>query len=207
MEKKQGRKNLKKMAASLSALGAGALLGSGTGQAAVIYSGVLNTDVGFNIPAGAVPLYFSGFLGPDNSHFTFVTSTFFRKNSNNATTGRRVSAYACGCFNFATSGGLMKLFQAGAKWNTQSFSTFSSAGIGARAWGSHHFTVSSNPYSITTHHAFGLGSFTDQYALFQFSTFADGDFYGWIHLSFSIHHSRIHHRRFTRDDSPKDAPA
>src|SRR6266568_2287879 len=90
MARREGRKNLKQMVASLSALGAGALLSAGSAQAEVVFSGPLNVDVGFG-PNG-VPIYNSGPLGPISSDFSFIRFSYSTGGQNY----RGIIGAACG---------------------------------------------------------------------------------------------------------------
>jgi hypothetical protein len=173
------RKNYKKMAASLSALGAGALLGAATADAGVVYSGPVDQVVGFG--PGTVSLYSSGPFGPSSTHFTFYAFSSYFKSFNN----RGVVASACGCLGFLTSSGFLKMFDKGAVWPAGSAYSSSNYGrIAQRIWGTFP-TGGSSPIYKTTHFAGGLASFNDKYALFAFGTGPD-TLYGWIHLSLSV---------------------
>ena len=178
------RKSYRKMAASLSALGAGALLAGGTAEAGVIYSGPLNVDVGF--APGAVDHFNSGPLGPFSDTFSFLRIGY--KGSN----VRAIIGTGCGCVAFATqtlthlgfsARSFLKLFNAGAKWSTQVTGThyYPFVKVGARLWGS--TTRSGTPYTV--HSTQGVGPFSDKYALFVIGSGPD-TLYGWLHLSFSI---------------------
>ena len=178
------RKSYRKMAASLSALGAGALLAGGTAEAGIIYSGPLNVDVGF--ASGAVDHYNSGPLGPFGDSFSFSRFVYSGGNV------RGIRDCGCGAVAFATqtitqlgrsSRSFLKLFNAGAKWSTQVTGThfYPFVKVGARLWGS--TTRNGTPYSV--HSTQGVGSFTDKYALFAIGSGPD-TLYGWLHLSFSI---------------------
>src|SRR5215471_12222992 len=94
------RKNLKKKIASLSALGAGALVfGAEEADATAIYSGPIDVHVGYG--ADGIAYYQSPGLGPDGASFDFFRTSAppsFRYR------GQAVVALACGCLNFATDG-------------------------------------------------------------------------------------------------------
>jgi hypothetical protein len=179
----RGRKNLKKMAASLSALGAGALVATGTAEAGILYySPQLNIDIGFagglstilNAPTAISPNFLFVATG------THSTSAYRQRNAVG------IFAVACGCFSsaFATSFGLLKLFPASAKWTQSAFSSWYYGGIGRRNWRSS--TGGSPSYNrVTAHSVYGHKPFTDKYALFQFFDGPD-TYYGWIQLSFSV---------------------
>uniref|UniRef100_Q027P8 PEP-CTERM protein-sorting domain-containing protein n=1 Tax=Solibacter usitatus (strain Ellin6076) TaxID=234267 RepID=Q027P8_SOLUE len=179
------RKSYRKMAASLSALGAGALLAGGSAEASIIYSGPVNVDVGF--APGAVDHYNSGPLGPFSATFSFLKSTY--KGSNI----RSIIGTGCGCVNFATQTlqqlgfsrrSFLKLFDAGAKWSTQVTGThyYPFVYVGTRLWGS---TIRGSGTPYTVHSTAGVGPFSDKYALFRIGEGSD-TLYGWLHLSFSI---------------------
>src|SRR5215831_15374792 len=101
------RKNLKKKIASLSALGAGALVfGAKEADATAVYSGPINVHVGYG--TSGIDHYQSPGLGPGGATFYFfrtATATSF------PFPVRSVVASACGCLNFATNGHfLLRLF-------------------------------------------------------------------------------------------------
>jgi hypothetical protein len=172
------RKHLKKKIASLSALGAGALVfGATEADAAVIYSGPINAHVGYG--PGGTDFYQSPGLGPAGATFYFFRTT---APASFPYRGRAIVASACGCLNFGTNGSVLRLFGLGAVW-TPLMTAYSSALVGARRWGSFPGSGSSGPVQLAT--AFGNASFNDKYSLFRFD---DGptSYYGWIHLSFSI---------------------
>src|SRR5215212_6750950 len=75
LRKSLTNKSLKRKIASLSALGAGALVaGAGTAEASIIYSGPINVHVGYS--PGGTGAYFSPYLGTGSAAFTFFrTST------------------------------------------------------------------------------------------------------------------------------------
>ena len=179
------RKSYRRMAASLSALGAGALLVGGTAEAGVIYSGPLNVDVGFG--PGAVDHYTLGPLGPSSDAFSFFRTGY-------GPNFRSIVGLGCpwGAVAFATqtlthlgfsARSFLKLFNAGAKWSTQVTGThyYPFVKVGARLWGS--TTRSGTPYTV--HSTQGVGPFSDKYALFAIGSGPD-TLYGWLHLSFSI---------------------
>jgi hypothetical protein len=181
------RKSYKKMAVSLSALGAGALLAGGTAEAGIIYSGPISADVGYAL--GAVDHYNSGPLGPFGDTFSFQRIGTSYKGANL----RAIIGTGCGCVAFATQTlmhlgfsyrSFLKLFNAGAKWSTQVTGThyFPRVKVGARLWGS---TSRSGGTPYTIHSTQGVGPFADKYALFAIGTGPD-TLYGWLHLSFSI---------------------
>jgi hypothetical protein len=181
VQQRKTRKNYKKMAASLSALGAGALLGTATAEAGIVYSGPVNQVVGFG--PGMTSFYDSGLFGPSSTHFSFFT---FATNAYGINQ-RGILGSACGCFGFITSVGFLKTFDKGALWPVGgTYSSSSFAPVARRVW----FTNSSSggassPVPATAHYLDGLKSFDDKYALFAFSSGPD-TLYGWIHLSLSV---------------------
>lgn len=184
--------NLKKKIASLSALGAGALvLGAGTAEAGIIYSGPLDVHVGYG-PLGTA-FYGSPGLGANSAYFSFSRQSTSSSSNAPGLNARLVGAYGCGCLQMAQQLGLLQLFNVGAKW-TNALVGGSTLLVGGRAWGGitgyvPTNTTTSSPASTTTFQPvairFGLPSFSDQYALFQFIDGPDTR-YGWIHLSFSV---------------------
>jgi len=171
------RKNLKKKIASLSALGAGALVfGAKEADASAIYSGPINVHVGYG-PSG-VDHYQSPGLGPGGATFYF-----FRTSAPSIFPYRvrLVLASACGCLNFATNASVLRLVGLGAVW-TPFMTSFSTGLVGARVWGSHRIGGTS---TVPFARAFGNPSFNDRYALFNFQD-SGNTYYGWIHLSFTI---------------------
>jgi hypothetical protein len=183
VEKRKARKNYKKMAASLSALGAGALFGSATAEAGVVYSGPVNQVVGFGIDASS--FYDSGPFGPSSTHFSFFTFASYFPPFNQ----RGILASACGCLGFLTSSGFLKMVDKGALWPVGSiYKSSSFAGIARRVWFSAPGSGGSGtipPTGTPSHYADGLAPFDDKYALFAFGTGPD-TLYGWIHLSLSV---------------------
>ncbi len=181
MKTHEGRKNLKKMVASLSALGAGALLGASGAEAGVVYSGPLNVDVGFGPNADPSGFYYSGPLGPFGSDFSFQAVGHATK----GVYSRGVIGSACGCFGFLTQSSFLKLVGVGAQWpQTSLFRSYHTAKVGRRLWGK---VSGGNPSTaFTAHNSDGvLGNFNDKFALFAFHAGPD-TYYGWIQLSFSM---------------------
>lgn len=183
MARKQ-RKSYRRMAVSLSALGAGALLAGGTAEAGIIYSGPINADVGYAL--GALDHYNSGPLGPISATFSFLRIGY-------GSNIRAIIGTGCGCVKFATqtlthlgvtSISFLKLFNAGAKWSTQVTGThyYPHVKVGARAWGS---AIRDSGAPFTAYSTAGVGPFSDKYALFVIGEGPD-TLYGWLHLSFSI---------------------
>jgi hypothetical protein len=175
MAKGRRRSKYRTMAASLSALGAGALIGAGTAEAGVAYSGPVNLTVGFG--PDTIPFYSSGPFGPSSTHFSFAALSFQTQGYH----FRGVGGFACGCLGFLTSSSFLKLVDKGAVWPVGgTYSSFSTAGVGVRRWVS--TMISGNPYTVHTSHG---GPSRDGYALFAFDSGPD-TLYGWIHLSLSI---------------------
>jgi hypothetical protein len=174
-------KNLKKKIASLSALGAGALVfGAKEADATAIYSGPINVLVGYG--AGGIDKYVSPGLGTAGVNFSFFRTSAGPTYPYRA---RAVAVWACGCFQFATSRNpfpALQVFGPGAVW-TSSMTGFPVAPVGTRLWASFSGSGSSGPAQFAT--AIGNPSFNDRYALFRFQDSLN-TYYGWIHLSFSI---------------------
>jgi hypothetical protein len=104
-------KSLKKKIASLSALGAGALvLGAGKADAATVTSGNINFHVGFDI--GGQDHYQSPGFGSHNATFSFQRFQFPQGSG----TSRYIWAYGCGCLSLASQIGRLQLFDAGERW-------------------------------------------------------------------------------------------
>jgi hypothetical protein len=172
LETRKKRKNYKKMAASLSALGAGALLGTATADASIVYSGPVNQVVGFG--PGTSSSWLSTPLAPSSPQFSFYafSSAFGPYHF------RGIYGTACGCvgFGFLTSAGFLKIFDKGAVWPVGG--TYTSSGY-ARVAGRAFSDGSSSGYIG------GLPAFNDKYALFAFEG-DPGTLYGWVHLSLAI---------------------
>jgi hypothetical protein len=166
------RKTAKQLA-SLSTLGAGALLiGAPDANATVTYSGVINAQVGFDTGSGFLSSFTSPALGAGGPEFKFSTKSI------NAGTvhHRKVSFSHVGPLNFLASGGL-KLVAAGATWSTSLFGPQPAAHgvVASRLWdGPNAFSASVN----------GPASFNNKFALFQFGP--SDDMYGWVQLSLSV---------------------
>jgi len=193
------RKDLKKKIASLSALGAGALIfGAGKADANTVYSGPINQHVGY--AQGGTSYYQSPGFGSHSAFFSF-----FRTNASSYLTGfrpgssfhaRLIGAFACGCLQLAQdNSGFLQTFIGGAKWTAAHTAASFSMLVGGRLWGTIvHYgvptnTVTPTPATTTTFQypafAVGLQPFNDKYALFRFFDGPD-TLYGWIHLSFSV---------------------
>jgi hypothetical protein len=165
-------KNLKQKVASLSALGAGALVfGAGQAEAGIIYSGTLDTHVGF---LSGTPFYQSPGIGPLGATFSFATAATARSSFS----GRAIVAYGCGCLQLAQQGGLLQLFDVGAIW-TAALVPGTSMLVGARIWGNGTRTTG------TTANSFGNLPFDHLFLLFQF-TDGSNTLYGWIQLSYMV---------------------
>ena len=173
------RKNLKRKIASLSALGAGALIaGAGRADASTIYSGPVNVDVGVS----GQPFYTVNLGGTK----TFLSFTLSARTTANVRTPNlhylSISGFGpvAAAAQLATTGGPsrnLRLFQPGAVF-TGTANSF--GGAGGRVWkqtvdGAHR---SSN--------VFGLAPFSHEYALFKFMAPTGLTDYGWIQLSYSV---------------------
>jgi len=172
------RKNLQAKMASLSALGAGALIAGGaTADASTIYSGPINFDVG----ASGQKLYSIPLTGSA----TFVNFLSKAATTSSATVHRfhyrAILASGAAGVNVATvlSGniGHLRLFQPGALLTG---AAASAAPIGGRAWRS-----TANGGAISSALT-GLAPFSHEYALFRFTTAAGLTDYGWVQLSYSV---------------------
>jgi hypothetical protein len=169
------QKSLKKKIASLSALGVGAVVaGAGKADATVIPFPSINADVGFGI--GALGQYVSPGLGVSSVKFAFKAT-----NATIASTGfsfhaRRVMAYAVGSlgFNQGATNNVLQIVSASAS-GTQPLANH--ARIGGRLWGTLGSGTFANPDD--------LGSFSNQYAMFNFVS-GTQTLFGWIHLSFLV---------------------
>jgi len=187
-------KELKKKIASLSALGAGALVfGVGKADANIIYSGLIDAHVGYG--PGASNFYQSPGFGSHSATFAFFkTNGSFFSAPPSSINARLIAAYGCGCLQLAQNSGFLQTFVGGAQW-TSGLVPGSSLLIGGRLWGTIRNygvptnTVTASPATTTTtqHPVIGVGlaPFTDKYALFQFFD-GPNTLYGWIHLSYSV---------------------
>ena len=186
------RKSLKEKIASLSALGAGALvLWGGSAEANVIYTAVSPSAGHVGFGTGGNASYASPDFGPTGSQgFTFFRASFNRSTGTHTFHLRGIAASACGCFKFATAvigaSSLLRTFNVGAVW-APSFTGYARAPVGARFWG-RDFSQSLSqppPHTVTHYNTQGRPSFSDKYSLFKFAVGSDS-YYGWIHLSFSV---------------------
>ena len=171
------RKNLRHKAASLSALGAGALvLGAGKANADIIYSGAINQHVGFT---SGIHQYVSPSLGT-NAKFTFRTKSRDIKSKYGAAETLIRSIWASG--NNLTlavkATGLLKTFAKSAAWPALGQKTAKKAEIAGSSWRKYTWGALTRK--------FGDSPFTDRYALFRFKTSPTTYDYGWIELSYAV---------------------
>jgi hypothetical protein len=162
------RKSARKLA-SLSALGAGALvLGAGTADAGVIYSGTVGAKVGFD--TGFNANYTSPALGAGGPSFKFSRGTL---NGAYNTHLRKMLFNQAGGINFAFNGSALQVFSAGALWSS-------------RVGSADHGRVATRDYGLNafSHTIIGNHSFTNKYALVTFGP--SFSLYGWIQLSLQI---------------------
>src|SRR5581483_8368634 len=179
--------------ASLSAAGAGALvLSANKAEAAIIYTPVTNTVVGY----GTGDQKFSSFFVASNlahTHkfymgFSRRFTSFFATNGTRSFSvyGHGVGASSSNSMQFAINCSCnfnLKLFNEGATMGAVTSGNVSSEpGAIARYWGTSH--KSSNTLG-TFHSVTGLGNFNNKFALFTFNP--DGTpLYGWVWLSGSV---------------------
>jgi len=158
--------------ASLSALGAGALvLGAQEADASVILVSVGQT-VGFS--STDLASYTSPALGTSGANFKFSRASTNRTTSSGAHIHFRKDLFnRLGTLSFAESGGALELFGAGATFNQKS-----SAGAAGKV-AARFFALNTFSHSVQ-----GNTSFTDKYALIHFGPGAG--LYGWIELSLSV---------------------
>jgi hypothetical protein len=162
------RKSARKLA-SLSALGAGALvLGAGTADATVIYSGAVGAKVGFD--TGFNANYMSPALGAGGPSFKFSRGTF---NGSYNTHLRKMLFNQAGGINFAFNGSRLQVFSAGAFWSSRAGSA-ANGRVATRDYGLNSFS----------HTILGNQSFSNKYALITFGP--SSSLYGWIQLSLQI---------------------
>ena len=169
------RKNLKRKIASLSALGAGALIaGSGRADASTIYAPI-NVDVGASgqpqfglaLAGSATSLSFAFGRTVRTGNITHIKHSFIRG------FGQSTNAV-----QFASTGGAshrLRLFSPGAVFTG---AAGSSVFVGSRTWG----TVDGGQRS----RVFGNSPFSLEYALFRFTPSPGQTDYGWILLSYSV---------------------
>ena len=174
------RKYLMQKAASLSALGAGALvLGAGKAEASIVYSGLLNLQVGFT--ATDLVQYTSPTFGSQGAQFWIKTNI----RSHTANSSRR-SVRAYGNNNLVLGGFSTRLqtFAANKSWKIAFPAQHGthSADVGARLW------IRYSGLGGRTQHFGNMNPFTDKYALFRFNptTSATTWWYGWIELSYTV---------------------
>jgi hypothetical protein len=170
------RKNLKAKIASLSALGAGALVGlTGKAQAGVIYSGPIHVDVGVNGQAQF------GLMNGPNTVLSFAFQNTHIAGSISSFNTRGIRAFGQNPFlaKFAatTAGNLLRPFNQGATFSN-ALKAGSNLLVGQRTWG----TVAHGVHSALN----GNLPFTQKYALFRFKVGAGPTEYGWLQLSYSV---------------------
>src|SRR5579862_2702874 len=167
------RNQLKKLA-SLSAVGAGAIaLTADQAEASIIHVTV-NQPVGFSAGSGAT---FSSLLALSNS-FRFKRASNHRTlHSYGGTTflhTRLIQESGFGV-QFAEHLNQLKIFSSGQSWN----GAFGGANqVATRQWGTYN-------NGAHLHQTFGVGSFTDKYALFEFNP-GGGTLHGWLELSSTV---------------------
>jgi hypothetical protein len=172
------RKDLKSKIASLSALGAGTLLGgAGGADASTIYSGPIHIDVGAN----GQSLYTIPLAGP-KSYLSFFTGrrTTAAQRSNNLHY-RYIRAYGAitPAAKFASSKGVLGLFHAGSVFP-------GTTGGGSLLVGSRIWRVSADS-GLHSSRIAGLSPFSLEYSLFKFTIPATGQTdYGWVQLSYAV---------------------
>lgn len=167
------RKNLKSKIASLSALGAGALIaGAGTADANTIYSGPLNIDVG-TLGQGQYGLH----LGGPNTVLSFARMSSQRTGTITHINYRLIRGFGQKPFSaqFASTQGNLRVFLPGAVFGGKAASNIV---VGERTWG----TLDGGIRSAVS----GLSPFTNEYSLFRFNTATGQTDYGWIQLSYSV---------------------
>ncbi|HXA51627.1 MAG TPA: PEP-CTERM sorting domain-containing protein [Candidatus Acidoferrum sp.] len=164
--------------ASLSALGAGALVfGAGRAEAGIIYSGILDTHVGFT---SGIPFYASPGIGPLGATFSFTAQSSYHYGVGI----RQIIAYGCGCLELARQGSLLQLFNFGAIW-TAGLVPGTAMAVGARIWGTASTGTSSTRHPVQFSNTLGNKPFDHLYSLFQFDD-GSNTLYGWIQLSYSV---------------------
>ena len=178
------KRDLKKKVASLSALGAGAFVfGAGNAEAGIIYSGVLDSHVGFT--SGNQSLISPG-IGASHASFAFWATS----SSGSGSSTRQIRAYGYGSLRIAKQAGLIQLFNLGALW-TAAQGADSSMLVGGRIWGTAPISGpgSSSSTSFPSYYSFagsfGHQSFNHLYSLFAFNQ-GGQTLYGWMQLSFAV---------------------
>ncbi len=176
--KKLKKRNLQRLA-SLSAVGAGAVfMTADKAEAVTIYwSGPMNVQVGWTTN-GVQGTHSHSFGAGNGFRIGFSSSTSPRTTRS----ARQVNAYGEGNLRFARGANhILQLFSPGAVWGTAQ--TGMALLINERIWS---VTFGSTPGSSNTFHRIaGNGSFTHQYALFEFNP-GTGPLYGWVELSGSV---------------------
>jgi hypothetical protein len=167
------RKNLQRLA-SLSAVGAGAVLGTADRAEA----GTINWSGPQSIPVGWDA------LGSHGAHTATIFSNFKLKfgtwhRTYTATGGQQgtrvIRAYGLGGLVFARGAFGVQLFPAGSFLGSSPM--VNNFVVNGRRWGT---------YNTTRDTIGGDGPFSHQYALFQFSPGSGPMLYGWIELSGSV---------------------
>jgi hypothetical protein len=170
------RQSYRKIAASLSALGVGALLGGRTAEASnIIYSGWIDVPVQIGLPA-----YSSGPLGASSVQFAFATGGPFSSGFR-----RGVVATGFAAVRFLTSSHFLRLVDRGALWPASGSHSQYYAFVAGRHWQTIYSSASGFNKVYGSTGTIGPGPFSNKYALFQFSNGPETD-YGWIRLSLSI---------------------
>jgi hypothetical protein len=171
-----------KQLASITAAGMGAIaLTGGKAEAAIIDSGILNTNIIFSSnsdPTGSNIVVASRLFATLANGPAFV----IRAISNKSSTGsysRKILISRAGARNTSfgiKSGGGVDHFPFGAAWGAVSTHVGGDLSIGGRRFGSEGSGTGGHP------------SFTDQYFLFRFNG-TSGTEYGWIEASLSVTNS------------------
>jgi len=171
---------LKRKVISLSALSAGALaMGVGHADASIIYSGVLNQEVGWGNPPPPVSTdYISPDLGPLNASFKFFTHTGLRSTGTFLYRSIRADGRD---LSFEGTVDKVAILNANATWSALGANRRATeAEAGARSW----FQFTSIGLSGTR--VSGNVPFKNKYALFRFEVAANSYDYGWIELTYAV---------------------
>lgn len=164
------RRSITKLA-SLSAAGVGALgFTAHKAQASVVFSGPVNAQVGFD--TGFNPTFTSASLGSGSANFNFHTVG----SKPNVDTHRRLL--------FGGNSLQFKAFSTGTIRIYSSNATFSSFSAGAHHAQSGHIATLIGLNLTPFPSLLGFRSFTDQFALFSFTSGVN-TLFGWVELTLS----------------------